>query len=600
MSPRPVDSNRFEALLGDHVAKEFVAHVCDTPDEPGELTAAEQATVTSFFSVLGVDFMNAAENERHLDQAATFLPILMALPSVDSNPRIQRILRLAGISNVVPNKEDEFGPWYLWDSLQAARIFVNKWLQPLAKRLDIRFSSQKIAELYLGFPERFRQYLNDLGQRAKAGEITDDSRGFRRFLRFEYLNYLLLGWDQIGGWRKELPKLIPRFFLLRTIRARWEEAEERMALHLREHLPELWYPQAKRWVGIYRAIRWLLDEHWPKRAPVLREIGDASGQIKFRLVQAALDNRTVLIVGEPGTGKDLAAQAIHQLRHGPNSQSRYRPVNCGATTSDLVRSELFGHERGSFSGADKRREGAFSEADQGTVFLDEIGEMPPDAQPYLLRALSSRKAARLGSDQEMDLRADVVAATNRDLAVLIAEGRFQQDLFDRLNGQSAVRLPTLSERHPDDIAAIWSSLLTKGAERAGLTPPDGTISPSEAALLAQRGRDGNVRALERLADRYVRWNQGAVVMAIADFLAMYDGAENKGEITRQTWPTVEDVAAARAAVGQAGSLDEVLKRLEDALIEKVVAECDGSLAEAERRLSWTHGRLQKRKQRSDS
>jgi DNA-binding NtrC family response regulator len=126
------------------------------------------------------------------------------------------------------------------------------------------------------------------------------------------------------------------------------------------------------------------------------------------------------------------------------------------------------------------------------------------------------------------------------------------------------------------------------------------ISPSEAVLLAQRGRDGNVRVLERLADRYVRCNRGMVMMGIEDFLAFIDASDSQGEATQQAWPDSGNVMAARAAIGQLGNLDAVIDRLEEAVIEKVTAECDGSRAETERRLGWKQGRLQKRKQRSDT
>jgi DNA-binding NtrC family response regulator len=134
----------------------------------------------------------------------------------------------------------------------------------------------------------------------------------------------------------------------------------------------------------------------------------------------------------------------------------------------------------------------------------------------------------------------------------------------------------------------------------GVAPPEGAISQSEAVLLAKRGRGGNVRTLEHLTDRYVRWNRGAAMMGIEDFLAIVDAGDSQGEVTQPSWPDSGNVIAARAAVGKLGNLDGVLEQLKDAVIKKIIAECDGSLAEAERRLGWTHGRLQKRKQRSDS
>jgi DNA-binding NtrC family response regulator len=506
---------------------------------------------------------------------------------------VRRIQRFVGISDMAPKSDDVAGPWRLWDSVHGATGF--------ARLFGTRVVTERLAEWLFKFPERFRQYFfEDLGRRGEIGEITDDARGFRRYLRFEYLRLLFDGWEDIATQRKATLAVVPRLFLFRKIHTKWEEAESRIASRTREYLPEFWDPPERRWVRLHRAIRWLLEEQWPKRAPVLNEIGDVSGQIKFRLVQTALGNATVLIIGEPGTGKELAAQAIHELRHGPNAQSRYHPVNCGAVSKDLIRSELFGHKKGAFTGADKQRAGVFAEAENGTVFLDEVGEMPLDVQPYLLRALASGKAARLGNDEEMDLKADVVAATNRDLTALVAEKQFRQDLFDRLNGQAPIRLPPLSERDPDDIAAIWNRLLAKAARRSGVEPPEGTISRSEAAQLAQRGRESNARALERLADLYVRWNRGPIMMGIEEFLARVDLSEGQTASHQVPWPEPRMVAAARAAVGPAGDLGAVLSQLEDAVIAEVLAECNGLRAEAARRLGWKPDRLQKRKQRDDS
>jgi DNA-binding NtrC family response regulator len=593
-----VKSNeRFAALLGDDVAKEFVARVCDAPDEAGQLTTAEQLTVVSFFSVLGADFENAAVYERESDQMAMPSLLGMALSVPPSRVEARRVLRLAGIGDAARKSDDDAGQWRLWDSVRSAGGFAKKHLMSIARSFSVRIAPESLATWVFNLPERFHQYHEEVERRAEAGEITEDPRGMRRFFRFEYLRLLLVGWEGLAAERKAILAFIPGFLLTPSIRTQLDEAESRMASRSREYAPELWAPRERRWVRLHRAIRWLVEERWPERAPVLREIGDASAQIKFRLVHAALGNGPVLILGEPGTGKELAARAIHQLRHG--EKAPYRPVNCGALSKELVRGELFGHEKGAYTGADKSRAGVFAEAENGTVFLDEIGEMPLDVQADLLRALGTGRAARLGSEQEAELNADVVAATNRELSEAIKEKGFRQDLFDRLHGESPIRLPPLHERDPDDIAAIWNRLLAKAAETARMESPEGMISRSEAAQLVQRGSKGNVRALEHLAELYVRWNRGPFAMGIGDFLERVDLSEGKSSPAEHQWPDAMSVAAARAAVAQTGSFDKVVQDFENAVIADTRAECP-TLADAARRLGWKPDRLQARIRRSDA
>jgi DNA-binding NtrC family response regulator len=574
-----------------------MARICDAPDDVRELTDAEQTTVATFFNLLGADLENAARDEREADLFLVLFRATMASPVFPPDARIPRLARLIGIQNLSPVGPDDPSPWRLWDSVQGAWGFVEKYVKPFAKLLGAGVNTADLANSLFELPERFRRFIDSLVARANAGEFSDDARGVRRLFRFEYLRLLLVGWDEFTAQRRNVFGMIPRRILPQVVRTILENGESSMATLAREHLPELWDPPHRRWVRIHRAIRWLVDEQWPRRAPVLDEIGDAGALIKFRLVHAALANGPVLILGEPGTGKDLAARAIHQLRHGQSDSSPFRPVNCGAVSRELIRSELFGHERGAFTGAVGASAGAFAEAENGTVFLDEIGEMPLDVQPHLLRALSARKAARLGGSKEIDLQADVVAATNQELTSLIVEKRFRQDLFDRLNGQAAIRLPPLSARDPDDIAAIWKKLLAQAAVRAGRSAPEVAISRSEAALLARRTRKGNVRTLERLADSYVRWNSGAIVSSVQDFLAQVDLSDDQSEQPEHPWPTPFVVAAVRAEVERSGSLDLVRDQLEEAVIAEVLAESDGRQAEAARRLGWSPDRLQKRNQR---
>ena len=180
----------------------------------------------------------------------------------------------------------------------------------------------------------------------------------------------------------------------------------------------------------------------------------------FRMITRVLRNDlTVLITGESGTGKELVAEAIHQL--GSRKTGPFVAVNMAAIPHDLLESELFGHERGAFTGAVGQQIGKFEQANGGTLFLDEIGDMPAEAQTRLLRALQSGRIRRVGGRQEIGVDVRIVAATNKDLAPMIAEGRFREDLYYRLN-VVPIHLPPLRERH-EDIGALVRHFLGQAA-----------------------------------------------------------------------------------------------------------------------------------------
>jgi two-component system nitrogen regulation response regulator GlnG len=203
---------------------------------------------------------------------------------------------------------------------------------------------------------------------------------------------------------------------------------------------------------------------------------------------------TVLILGESGTGKELVAEAIHQ--HGSRKGGPFVAVNTAAIPSELIESELFGHEKGSFTGAVARHIGKFEQADGGTLFLDEIGDMPLEAQTRLLRALQSGRIRRVGGREEIPIDVRIVSATNRDLAPLIASGRFREDLFYRLN-VVPIHLPPLRER-PDDIAALTRHFLNL-AGTEGL--PRRRLADEAIELLQRQPWRGNVRELRNFAYR---------------------------------------------------------------------------------------------------
>lgn len=228
-------------------------------------------------------------------------------------------------------------------------------------------------------------------------------------------------------------------------------------------------------------------------SPVMKEVLDLLARLSRTEV-------TITLIGETGTGKDVLANAIHALS--PRQSGPFVVFDCGAIAATLAESELFGHERGSFTGAISAHAGAFERANGGTLFLDEIGELPLDLQPRLLRALESRRVRRVGGSQERVIDARIIAATNRDLEQEIARGQFRQDLYFRLAG-AVVPVPPLRNR-PEDVPLLVDRLLVDlGHAKVHVTP---------AALeeLASRTFPGNVRELKN---------------ALACAVALLDGKE---------------------------------------------------------------------------
>jgi len=221
----------------------------------------------------------------------------------------------------------------------------------------------------------------------------------------------------------------------------------------------------------------------------------------------AATSSTVLILGESGTGKELTARAIHQ--HSSRAERPFVAVNCSAIPVDLVESELFGHVRGAFTGATATREGLFEAANTGTIFLDEVGDLPPLAQVKLLRVLQEGEIKRVGSNDTKIVDVRVVAATNVDLRNRIAEGAFREDLFYRLN-VVAIFLPPLRERR-EDIALLAYHFLRKYAERSGRNVQ--RISPEAMQVLESQLWPGNVRELENAIEYALVFCRGDEILA---------------------------------------------------------------------------------------
>ncbi|HEY0864774.1 MAG TPA: sigma-54 dependent transcriptional regulator [Lacunisphaera sp.] len=234
--------------------------------------------------------------------------------------------------------------------------------------------------------------------------------------------------------------------------------------------------------------------HSPKLAEVIERV---------KLV--APSKATILIEGETGTGKELIAQAIHQAS--PRARAPFVPVHCAALPAQLLESELFGHERGSFTGATERREGRFETADTGTVFLDEIGEIGPEIQVKLLRFLETKSFERIGSSKTMTVDVRLVAATNRNLEQMVKEGKFREDLFFRLN---VVRIttPPLRER-TEDIPVLLEHFIKVYSKENAYEPV--TVEPGAMRHLQAYSWPGNIRELRNFAENAVVLRRGGKI-----------------------------------------------------------------------------------------
>ena len=253
----------------------------------------------------------------------------------------------------------------------------------------------------------------------------------------------------------------------------------------------------------------------------------------------------VLITGESGTGKELIARALHRLS--PRREGTFVKVNCAAIPAELVESELFGHEKGAFTGAVSRKRGHFETADKGTLFLDEIGDMPLPAQAKVLRALQSGEVARVGSDQVIIVDVRVVAATNKDLEREVKEGRFREDLYFRLN-VVPLRSPALRER-PEDIPLLVQSFARDFCRENGLKPKP--FEPEVLEELQRRGFPGNVRELKNLVER--------LVILSGDEITVMDLPEESRlsrELREKSRPSLEDLGARTSGVPASGGDDD--------------------------------------------
>src|SRR2546421_656852 len=300
------------------------------------------------------------------------------------------------------------------------------------------------------------------------------------------------------------------------------------------------------------------------QAPAMQEVFRAIG----RLSQSSA---TVLITGESGTGKELVARALH--RHSARASKPFVAINTAAMPKDLLESELFGHERGSFTGAQQQRRGRFEQAEGGTLFLDEIGDMPAELQTRLLRVLSDGTFYRVGGHQQIKANVRVIAATHQDLEARVRDGSFREDLYHRLN-VIRLRLPSLRER-ADDIPLLARHFLAASARQLGVEAK--RISEEGLQHLSRLELKGNVRQLENLCHWLTVMAPGQVV-EVGDLPAEF---KDPAAVVVSDWlSALEREAERRLGRGDTAILDELSRQFERALISQALKRTGGRRIEA--------------------
>jgi two-component system nitrogen regulation response regulator GlnG len=321
------------------------------------------------------------------------------------------------------------------------------------------------------------------------------------------------------------------------------------------------------------------------RSPAMQEVFKAIGRV-------ARQNVTVLIRGESGTGKELVARAIYQ--HSPRHDQPFLAVNCAAIPEHLLESELFGHEKGAFTGADRKRIGKFEQCSGGTIFLDEIGDMPPLLQSKMLRLLQQQQFQRVGGNETIETDVRIITATNRDLERMVADGVFREDLLYRLNGYTIV-LPPLRQRG-EDLVLLLEHFLARIGEDMGKKID--SISNDAIDQLRRYHWPGNVRELEHVVRHMLLQASGTVIAP--NFLPSSVREAINVSPLRAERPMREENELPTDLAGFVGqrleshSTDlyaETLEMMERYLISRVLTVADGNQSEASRILGITRGSL---------
>jgi len=313
-------------------------------------------------------------------------------------------------------------------------------------------------------------------------------------------------------------------------------------------------------------------------APSMQEVFRAIGRL-------SRSSMTVLITGESGTGKELVARALH--RHSPRAAKPFIALNTSAFTADLLESELFGHEKGAFTGAAELRRGRFEQADGGTLFLDEIGDMSPALQTRLLRVLAEGEFYRVGGQLPVKVDVRVIAATHQDLEARVREGLFREDLLHRLN-VIRIEVPPLRQRR-EDIPELLRHYLDVAALELGVAPK--VLSPEAEAALLGFDWPGNVRQLVNACRRLTVLAAGREI-ARDDIPADLGGSGEAGATAASDWSqALASWAQARFAAGETPLLDEAMPQFERTVIREALKASRGGRQEAARLLGWGRNTL---------
>lgn len=301
-------------------------------------------------------------------------------------------------------------------------------------------------------------------------------------------------------------------------------------------------------------------------APAMQEVFRAIGRL-------AQSNATVLITGESGTGKELVAHALH--RHSSRSDKPFVAINTAAIPKDLLESELFGHERGAFTGATATRRGRFEQAEEGTLFLDEIGDMPAELQTRLLRVLSDGNYYRVGGHQPIKANVRIIAATHQNLDERVKQGLFREDLYHRLN-VIRLRLPPLRERR-EDIPLLAKYFLQKSARELGAEQK--TLSESALAYLSAQDIPGNVRQLENLC-HWLTVMTPSQMVEITDLPAEWRDTQTSTTASQDWRSALAHQVALALQRNEPDILDTFAKQFESTLIAQALQHTGGRRIEA--------------------
>ena len=336
-----------------------------------------------------------------------------------------------------------------------------------------------------------------------------------------------------------------------------------------------------------QALRMEPPREQPGAGELLGE-SPAMEQLRARIVKVARSQAPVAITGESGVGKEMVARTIHN--EGPRAAGPFVPVNCGAIPRELMESELFGHERGSFTGAVAEKQGLFAAAAGGTLFLDEIAELPTDMQVKLLRAIQEKRIRPVGATNELPVDVRLLSASHRDLENEVAEGRLRQDLFYRIN-VIELRVPPLRERG-DDIELLARAILGRLAAGYGRAAPK--LSSEAATALRAYPFPGNVRELENILERALAMAEGERISAEDLHLPASAATPAKAEAEA---PLAEAGKGDEAAPAGGGSLDSLLEEQQRRMLVETLEKCRWNRAEAARNLGLTYRQLRYRLQK---